>query len=247
MQAELKEWANNPGYLAISEGDIKFNDPCLNPTSLTVGSGSNTASDYVNPATFAFPIAPTNVVPDVCLAEATYSCQYISGPINSGADLCDLTDSDTTAQFNSADGSYSFLTSDQDAFPEGTYLFEITITIGEKSELVPFSMVLRQPCAVQDISIIKQMPATATYNLYGPMITLFSYNIDELIGPLDGKPCGDPVVKFLYDDGITPLNDFTFNHMNMGSGNWELSLWTENEDMVKEHRIIFHYFFDEDP
>jgi hypothetical protein len=35
-----------------------------------------------------------------------------------------------------------------ETFPEGVYLFEVTIMIGEKTEMVPFSMVMHEPCDV---------------------------------------------------------------------------------------------------
>lgn len=152
ITATLDNWPQNLGGTATSAGDITINDPCLNPKTLIPGQQTNSDGDYEEAATFTFPTV--NVEPEICLTEAKFECQYVGGPYLGDLDLCSFAWESSYAEFNSDTGEHTLVTDDMDTFPEGVYLFEVTITIGEKTEMVPFSMVMHEPCDVQDFVVI---------------------------------------------------------------------------------------------
>jgi hypothetical protein len=84
------ELALYPGFGSVTAvGTISIVDPCVNPTSLVVGTAQYADSDYTSAAVFVFPV--TQVVPQMCIIHAVYTCVYVTGPYQGLLDLCDLT------------------------------------------------------------------------------------------------------------------------------------------------------------
>lgn len=61
-------------------------------------------------------------------------------------DLCDISDGDTEGSFDTANASYTFVTTDTVNYPAGVYTFEITANVYTSSATFTFEMTIASPC-----------------------------------------------------------------------------------------------------
>ena len=108
-----------------------------------------------------FALNPYVVEPPIC--SFTYSCTVTVG---SRLDLCAIADGDTHGVFDPITGNYEFYSIDMANYPAGQYTFEITGTVGNKSDTATFVMTLVDPCPTTTLTIIDPDPfADQTYIL----------------------------------------------------------------------------------
>ena len=111
-----------------------------------------------------FTLTPFIVEPPVCTF--TYSCVMTSGP-GGVPDLCALTDGDSHGVFDPITGNYEFYSIDMATYIPGSYTFEITGTVGNKSASATFVMTLVDPCPTTVLTINDPFE-DKTYNLRDP-------------------------------------------------------------------------------
>lgn len=70
--------------------------------------------------------------------------------------------------------------------------------------------------------------------------------MNEITETPTGKPCGVPTLEFLYADD-SALDTFLFNKVLMSTDSYELSIFTDSLDAVKEHRIKYRFYYSENP
>ena len=113
-----------------------------------------------------FTLIPYIVEPPVCVF--TYSCLMTDGPVGV-PDLCALTDGDSHGVFDPISGNYEFYSIDMAKYIPGSYTFEITGTVGDKSASATFVMTLVDPCPTTVLTINDPDPfEDKTYNLRDP-------------------------------------------------------------------------------
>lgn len=189
---------------------IEFIDPCSNPVSVTATPQSGTKTyDYSRASAppFTFKLRPFAVEPSACFFK--YSCDVISGP---RLDLCSAPVNDRTKiNFDPMTGNYYFETSEMWAYPPGDYVFEITGSVGTKSDSITFVMTLLDPCPGTQLKIVEPDPfRNATYLLGEPQLDQF-WDIESLFTYDTFVDCGTIEVDFFYDDEYeTPVNSTIF-------------------------------------
>jgi len=153
---------------STASASIEFLDPCPIPESVTSVSQTNPVDYYYTAQVpkMQFTLTPFLVEPQVC--PFTYSCAMISGPAGV-PDLCALTDGDSHGVFDPITGNYEFYSIDMAKYLPGQYTFEITGTVGDKSDTATFVMTLVDPCPTTVLSIIDPDPfEDQTYILRNP-------------------------------------------------------------------------------
>ena len=73
-------------------------------------------------------------------------------------DLCAINDGDTHGVFDPITGNYEFYSIDMANFKPGSYTFEITGTVGDKSAKATFVMTLVDPCPTTELTINQPDP-----------------------------------------------------------------------------------------
>ena len=118
---------------------FKFVDPCETPISLTA-SPQNPLNPYeytgTTPSVDFCPDPPFVSNPAQCMSFTTYACSNTGPNIN----MC------TLGTFDSATGCYNFDTISMVDCPPGTYTFEITATLGDKSTPASIVLIMSNPC-----------------------------------------------------------------------------------------------------
>ena len=90
-------------------------------------------------------------VPDPPVCTVTYSCSMIAS--SPRTDLCAIIDGSTIGAFNTLTGDYSFQSTDLANYPKGLYQFEITGTVGTKSDKIVVELNLSDPCSTAAITL----------------------------------------------------------------------------------------------
>ena len=146
-----------------------------------------------------FTLTPFVVEPTVCVF--TYACAMTDKPAAyTGADLCAINDGDSQSVFNANTGNFEFYSIDMAKYPAGEYTFEITGTVGTKSDTATFVMKLVDPCPTTVLTINDPDPFTdQTYNLRDPQIDQL-WDINNLITKVTAVDCGGLTVEFFNDD-----------------------------------------------
>jgi len=115
-----------------------------------------------------------------------------------GNDLCSsytetLAGYTTTVSFNTATGQHVFNSDDRDNYPLGQYVFTITITIGDKTESVTYTMNLIFPCGNALLQVGSNPFANGpfTYVLTTSPETAITYNQNFLVSSSTTANCGD--------------------------------------------------------
>ena len=127
---------------------------------------STKAYDYakIGGSPFKFALRPFIADPAVCGFQ--YSCRIIAG---ARSDLCNIQNSMTSALFDPATGHYQFESRDLVGVQPGDYTFEITGTVGTKSDYITFVLTLVDPCPSIELQINEPDPfKNATYLLGEP-------------------------------------------------------------------------------
>lgn len=111
-----------------------------------------TVADYIytgDSPKAVFTMNPFVSDPPVCTV--TYSCSMlVSSP---RTDLCSIIDGSTIGAFDPLTGDYSFQSTDLASYPKGLYQFEITGTVGTKSDKIIVNINLNDPCATAVITL----------------------------------------------------------------------------------------------
>ena len=120
-------------------------------------------------------------------------------------------DGTTVGSFDTNSGDYYFQSTDIVNFIPGTYTFEITGTVGSKSDSATWSMTLEDPCP-DAIFFLKQNPFTNdTYYLRDPQIEKL-WVLDDLVEVFTQVDCGTISTQFYYED-TTPYDTLRFNDL----------------------------------
>jgi hypothetical protein len=155
---------NCVGCCGSTTGTIVIVDPCLT-CSISAGEPSGLMVTYGAPGTWNFPAL--TVVPSPCGNEVVYTCTYM-GP-SMQWDLCNFQYAtgafSSSGSFDSSTGSYTFNSDDMATFPEGTYNFAITASIGGKITSVQFQMKLVSSCPFVGPAITSH-PFTGDYTYF---------------------------------------------------------------------------------
>ena len=164
----------------VSTTTIEFLDPCPIPESVNSVTQTNPV-DYLYTAQspkMQFTLTPFLVEPPVCTF--TYSCVMTDGPAGV-PNLCALTDGDSHGVFDQISGNYEFYSIDMAKYKPGSYTFQITGTVGDKSASETFVMTLVDPCPTTVLTITLPDPfVDKTYNLRDQQINQV-WNIGNLI------------------------------------------------------------------
>ena len=96
-----------------------------------------------------FTMNPFAVVPSVCAV--TYSCAILAGAPRT--DICSITSGATVGTFEPASGNFQFESTDMANFPPGVYQFEITGTVGTKSDKITVTVEFVDPCSSAVLTI----------------------------------------------------------------------------------------------
>jgi hypothetical protein len=83
------------------------------------------------------------IEPLQCLSSLTYTKEIVSGP---RTDLFELNDGSTIAAFDADQGKITIAATDKDSVPPGTYKFEITGSLGDKTHTIRYIVDFVDPC-----------------------------------------------------------------------------------------------------
>ena len=175
---------------------IVIGDPCPDPDSV-IAPAQNAVTPYSytgdSPkATFA--ATPFDVVPSICTV--TYSCSILNGPF---AGPCAFVSGTTVATFDSSTGNFSFSSIDTANYSPGLYSFEITGTVGTKSDKVIISVELIGPCSTAEITLLPSPVSDDTYILRDPLQTQ-TWSYTDVLTIDTGVDCGPITVEFFNED-----------------------------------------------
>ena len=119
-------------------------------------------------------------VPDPPVCTVTYSCSMVAS--SPRTDLCQLIDGSTIGAFNTLTGDYSFQSTDLANYPKGLYQFEITGTVGTKSDKIVVDLNLSDPCStaaiilepspLQDVTHVLRDPAQSQSWLFSALFKI---------------------------------------------------------------------------
>ena len=108
----------------------------------------------------------TPFVPDPPVCIVTYSCTMLSS--SPRTDLCSIIDGSTIGAFDPLTGDYSFHSTDLANYPKGLYQFEITGTVGTKSNKIIVDINMNDPCAFAAITLEPSPLTNVTHVLRDP-------------------------------------------------------------------------------
>ena len=147
-------------------GDLDLNvelfNPCENPVEMTAPAQTNPVNYLytgANPGLIA-ELVPFTVEPSTCEQYIEYSCQVTQG---SRLDLCSISDGDTAGVFDAATGRWQFTTVDVDNYLPGTYTIEVSGTVGQRTEVTTFEIVLEHPCPTTELTLQLSPFADSTF------------------------------------------------------------------------------------
>jgi len=245
--------------ISEAEGTITFLDTCEVPFDLSVEAASDTDSDYSQPAVFTMPAV--TVLPIVC--PLTFTCEYVGGPNAGGEDACtynDWTGTDpiddpsidhgkvTSTRFDTTTGDFTFFTRDKERWPPGTYSFKITVTVGDRSEIVEFDMILHEPCDDSTLSI-----ATDYFASNQPFVYILtetdleiSYDPDSLVSSTTFVHCGDPVVTFTTFDNMVLPDVFSLDETNQSEFKLIVPS-TSNLSTAGDYNLKWTFYYSQQP
>lgn len=242
MQPRLKDF---PDRLAPAlEGEIILKDPCDSPFYLgNEGEVNDIETDLGGTASFQFP--SVKVLPDVCLEEATYTCEFLSGPYTGDMDPCAMTsengDYGTTSEFDPETGEFLFDSNDKEEFPEGEYEFKAKALIGDKETSTVFKMQVTNPCPTTEVELLES-PFEELYEYTREDESLeIAFSLSEIGTKAARVDCGTPSITFLTMDD-EPLDEEVFTVETD-------KLIVHTKSMLKggEYKIKYRYFFAEYP
>lgn len=73
------------------------------------------------------------------------------------------------------------------------------------------------------------------------MMTLFNYNLYEIVTYSAVKPCGVPVVEFMYSDG-RPLDMNVFIDDRSTIGDYKFGVDTSDISFAGDHELVFTFY-----
>ena len=117
-----------------------------------------------NTPAIEFTMNPFTVQPAACAV--TYSCALLAG--SPRTDICSITDGSTVGTFDPTTGNFQFQSINPSGYPIGIYQFEITGTVGDKSDVIVVDVEFVDTCFG---SVLTIDPTTLTS-------TPYTYTID---------------------------------------------------------------------
>ena len=129
--------------------------------------------------------------PDEC--EIAFTCEFIDGP-RTDEDLCAVTN---ISFFDPDYGDFFFYGDDPYEWPPGDYIFKITGTIGDLSDVYDFVLKLEDPCVIAQFTWGTIPFTDAVYILESPEI-MQAWVDDDLYSVDYGNngECGTIIVDF---------------------------------------------------
>lgn len=173
--------------------------------------GSSVTNSYSYDGTVTFTYPAITVVPAICDNLKTFSCSVQSQQYLGSEDLCQTTIANapysSTTTFSSATGEHTLTSDDKDTLNPGIYTFIMTVTIGDKSEQVLYTLTLNDPCPSATLSITNDpFPLSQTYILRDPQVVM-PYDPSNMVSSSVSVNCGAPVIEFYLG---TNLNLFSY-------------------------------------
>lgn len=96
------------------------------------------------------------------------------------------------------------------------------------------------------LEVRKQIDTPQAYILEAFELTVFEFNIDTVVEAVPPRTDGARVLEWLYEDG-RQLDPFLFMDQRWIPGLYMLTLWTDQEMDVGEHKIRFRYYYSDWP
>ena len=184
-----------------------------------------------------FTMNPFIVDPPICTV--TYSCSVISGP---RFDLCAIIDGATKGVFNTITGDYAFESTDMANYLPGVYQFEITGTVGAKSDKIVVDIRLVDPCPTTVINLEPSPFVDETYVLRDPTSTQ-SWDPSNLFTDDSDVDCGSISLDFLNADG-TVLDPTIFeDKRDLVTQNTFSVLYSEDVTKAGTYPILYRTYY----
>lgn len=150
------------------------------------------------------------VHPVVCEDGAWYECEYVEGPYEGDEDLCEIDEdgdgTNTGGEFDPLTGDFNFFSNDFDKFPPGNYQFAITVHVGDAFDTQTLTMVVHEPCAIPQMTILSQPQSHQYYHLGAPSKTIFEFDLATIVHTAEVVDCGVPSIQFVTSLNM-PLNE----------------------------------------
>jgi hypothetical protein len=178
-----------------------------------MGVVPNLDYNYVDSGSIGF---PTEIVsPSVCLDEAVFSCQYVTGPFAKGSlgiDMCNFSYSSgghaSSASFDTTTGVYTFSSTNKVTFPLGMYHFKVTALIKDSHMDLSFTMTIIDECPQVNPQITDmQITGIYEYILQSDALVI-DFDLSTMGSIAPSSLCGNPMIQFVTGSGspnISPL------------------------------------------
>jgi hypothetical protein len=183
--------------------------------------------------------------PPVCINQIEAECQYEGGMYQGDLDLCNFDDGDSSAHIDPWTGEFDFDLIDNEMFPPGSYVFLITVRVGDKVVTGTFDITIEDPCPVADVTITNHpfLEGPYVYNLGNETPLELPFTLST-IGESDTPVhCGVPKIEFLtvFGDEI-PI----FMNADMDREVFQVGPVYVPE-AVLAYDIVFRYFYTNNP
>jgi hypothetical protein len=227
------------GCCGSSSGTIIIVSPCLGPViniGITIGIDFN----FNGPSIWNPP--PCTVNPPVCYDYIIYTCVYVNGPYSGTLlDTCDYNFNDgiviTIVSFDFGTGIFVFETNDHGTFPAGTYVFLVTITIGDQVVEIPFTMYIISHCEVPSLTLNISIETSFYYTIGDPTMTIFTYDLSTIVTSSLTVNCGSPVIV------IQDANGFAISGIFVHVGS-SLTVYVDDVNFAGTYSMYFVFFYD---
>ena len=182
-----------------------------------------------------------SVDPPAC--EIVYSCSMISGP---RMDLCDLQDEHTTSSFDVLSSKFSFESTSVTDLPAGSYVFEISATVGLKSAALQFKMILQDPCPTS-LELLSNPFLDMVFETGGEAKTQ-SYNLSQLVTKSTAADCGPKTIEFMNEDQSSLIADlFTVSVSESEEVSLIVDSSEDRPDLVGLYRVKYRIGYERYP
>ena len=170
---------------------INVIDPCINPDRVDASAFTNPEDwNYAGQLTWSFDA--WTILPSGCDSQVEFYCKQISQPLG-GPNLC------VDGNFDSTTGGFSLETIDKDYYLPGTYTFDITGSVGSKSDIVTVTVVLVDPCPSTTLTLSQTFPDITEYKLRDSQAVIEWTDTDTLSKDTL-VDCGEPTFFFVNSD-----------------------------------------------
>lgn len=236
----------HPNKAETDIGKLTIDNPCKAVSIVEPIAPYAHSADFDSHETINFPtVTVDDAQKDDCVKQITYSCLYVSGPLNTGGiDLCAYdTFTGTAFTFDHSTGVFTINVSvlDRQVFGHGDYVFTMTAHMMTQSVPATLTLTLNDPCKRGALTVENSPFDPIEHYKLKTNALVMNYDPYAITGVSPLANCGILVLEFSRVDSRAE-DPFTYLYAQRA-----ISVYGHDTALIGEYQLSYNIYYNDEP